>query len=207
MATPPAKPAIPEFPFPPPMPSTMTVVQRNLLVGDVESPTLKNVGEALDAAFEQCGYGKRSYFAFPGGFAMASSLEQIDETGAPKATNRWSLKVSPMRTFSLRAYLHALFNARPGHYRVIVFAVTDRAFGQSARVGAREASAWVGSGANVLPDEIGDLTFTPRHQCSALVYEFRSLGQGEAEFVDPSEITARTHLQRTGFLAALLRRD
>ncbi len=193
---------IPEFPFPPPRASAMETVERRLLVGSNKFPSLKTVGDALDAAFERCRYSKRKYYAVPGGFAMASSLEQIEDDGSPKSANRWSRVVKPMASFSLRNYLRALFNARPGHYRVIVFVVTNSLIFESKEIGDKEADAWVEGGSLVLPDEIGDRDFTPQHRCTAMIYEFRSLGNGDAEFVKPSEITAQTHLKKTGFFAA-----
>ncbi|MDQ6765288.1 MAG: hypothetical protein M3Z22_04195 [Verrucomicrobiota bacterium] len=196
-------PSIPEFPFPPPMYSSREVVQRTLLVGDKDNPSLDDVADVLDNAFEECGYGKRSYYSVPHGFAMASSLEQIEDDGTPKKTHRWSLQVEPMARFSLQSYMSALFRARPGHYRVIVFMITDLSFGQSARPNSEDARHWVDTGGDSLPEEIGARAFTTEHKCTALIYEFRRVADAPPEFVDPSEITAGTHLKNTGFLAAL----
>ncbi|GEM_PF-1313355 len=194
---------IPQFPFPPPRYSTAEKVPRNLLVTGNSNPRLKDVEASLTKAFERCGYGDKSFYAVPDGFAMASRLEQINADGTPGA-ERWSLDVTPVRRFSVRDYLKALFEARPGHYRVVVFVVTNHPFKQKdATVKSKEASAWVREGMNTLPREIGDREFSNDYVCTALIYEFKSVGGGEATFVEPSELTARDHLERSGLLAAL----
>ncbi len=200
----PARP-LPKFPFPPPLASSLDVVPRRLIVGNATAPRLADVERSLRGAFEACGYGEKNYYEVPGGFAMASRLEQMDEDGSLSA-DRWSDEVNPIREYSLRGYLAALFNARAGHYRVIVFIVTDTPFLQSeTRVGSDEAAAWVRKGLNTLPRSIGSLPYTPEHECSALVYEFKKLADGKTRFVEPSEISARTHLQKTGMWSALQR--
>ena len=40
---------------------------------------------------------------------------------------------------------------------------------------------------------------------AALIYEFKTLGGGEATFVEPSEITGQMHLEKSGLLSALSR--
>jgi hypothetical protein len=194
---------IPQFQFPPPRASAAGQVPRELLVGDLSHPRLKDVEASLSDAFERCGYGDKSFYAVPDGFAMASRLEQINADGTP-GSDRWSLDVTPVRQFSVRDYVRALFHARPGHYRVVVFMITNHPFTQRATtVKSKEASAWVRSGMNMLPREIGDRAFGADYLCTALIYEFRTVGGGEAIFVEPSELTGRDHLQRSGLLAAL----
>lgn len=194
---------IPQFPFPPPRASAFDVIPRNLLVGERSQPLLKDVKGVLEAAFEQCGYGEKSYYAVPDGFAMASRIEQIREDGSPGA-ERWSLEVEPIEDFSLGAYLNALFRARPGHYRVIVFIVTPHPFKQkNVKVNSEDAGAWVSGGLNALPEEIGNHDYTGAFQCTALVYQFRRVGNGQPQFVEPSVITGKTHLEKAGLLAAL----
>ena len=61
---------------------------------------------------------------------MASRIEQITPDGAP-AADRWSLEVAPIGEHTLQGYFKALFYARPGRYRVIVFVVTNHPFSQT----------------------------------------------------------------------------
>ena len=139
---------------------------------------------------------------------MASRIEQMNQDGTAKElADRWSLEVPPMRKFSLSAYLTALFRARPGYYRVIVFVVTSHPFSQSnTKVTASDIRLWVSSGLNALPENIASRDYTSAHRCNALIYEFKRTGTQQAEFVDPSELTGQTHLEKSGLLAAFAKR-
>jgi hypothetical protein len=197
---------VPEFPLPPPKASAFDEISRELLAGGRPHPLLRDADSALSSAFRRCGYGEKTYYAVRGGFAMASRIEQINTDGTP-STNRWSIEVIPVQRFSLNAYIAALFRARPGHYRVIVFVLTMQPFEQkSTKVTSEEASKWVSGGLNKLPKEIGDRDYSADYTCTALIYEFKQIGGGEAEFVDPSGMPGRTHLERSGLWTALERR-
>jgi hypothetical protein len=194
---------IPQFPFPPPMASAFDTIPRELLVAGKDEPKLKDVDAALSSAFAKCGYGEKSFYAVPDGFAMASRLEQINADGSFGA-NRWSLDTAPIRSFSIESYLGALFRARAGHFRVVVFVITNHPFEQTdAKVTSDQAKSWVKKGLNQLPKKIGDRDYSDDYTCTAEIYEFETLGGGEAKFVEPSEITGRTHLEKSGILAAL----
>ena len=198
--------AVPEFPWPPPRPSASYTIARDFLVlPNRERPLLTDAATSLDFAFQKAGYGKRSYYSVPGGFAMASQMEQINKDGSAKGPDdRWLLEVAQLRKFSLSSYLTALFTARPGYYRVIVFIVTSHPFSQSSvKITSEEVDQWLSGGLNRLPENIGSREFTPMHQCTALIYEFRRTAGQRAVFVDPSEITGEVHLERAGLLAAL----
>lgn len=196
---------IPQFPFPPPLASAFDTIPRDLLVVRKTHPKLKDVDVALSSAFAKCGYGEKSFYAVPDGFAMASRLEQINADGSFGA-NRWSLETAPIRSFSITSYLSALFRARAGHFRVVVFVVTNHPFGQTdAKVSSDQATSWVKKGLNQLPKKIGDRDYTDDYTCTALIYEFETLGGGQSRFVEPSEITGRTHLEKSGLLSALAR--
>ena len=193
----------PKFPWPPPKASAFETVPRELLVGNAAHPTLSTVAQAIESAFQQAGYGEKSYYSVPGGFAMASQIEQINQDGSPKeSVDRWSLETPPLRKFSLGSYLNALFTAQPGYYRVIVFVVTSQAFPQSPeRVTSEKSRQWVSSGLNKLPEKIGNQEYSSAHSCSALIYEFKQTGK-HAELVDPSQVPGKTHLDKAGLTAA-----
>jgi prepilin-type N-terminal cleavage/methylation domain-containing protein len=195
---------MPEFPWPPPKASAFEVIPRELLVSHNHATKLRDVASALEAAFRRCGYIEKSYYAVPDGFALASRIEQINEDGSA-SRDRWSLDVPNMRQFSLSAYLAALFNApRAGHFRIIVFIVTPHPFTQSnVPITAAEAREWISAGANTLPDEVGEQDYSRRHDCTALIYEFKGSGAKRAVFVEPSELSAETHLVKAGLVAAL----
>ena len=183
----------------------METVPRELFVAGKMRPKLKDVDAALSAAFAKCGYGEKSFYAVPDGFAMASRLEQINADGS-SGPNRWSLETAPLKNFSIESYLHALFQARAGHFRVVIFMVTNHPFEQTdVKVNSDEAKTWVKKGLNALPRKIGDRDYTDDYICTALIYEFKTLGGGEATFVEPSEITGQMHLEKSGLLSALSR--
>jgi hypothetical protein len=200
--------AVPEFPWPPPKASASATISRELLLANQEYPKLGDAVAALDLAFQKAGYGERSYYSVPGGFAMASRIEQMNQDGTAKGlADRWSLEVPPMRKFSFSAYMTALFRARPGYYRVIVFVVTSHPFSQSsATTTSEEAGLWVSSGLNALPENIASRDYTSAHRCTALIYEFKRMGTQHAEFVDPSKITGQIHLEKSGLLGAFAKR-
>src|SRR5256885_13375761 len=111
---------IPQFPFPPPLASAFETIPRELLVADKTQPKLKDVDKSLSDAFRKCGYGEKKFYAVPDGFAMSSRIEQMSPDGSIGA-NRWSLQIPPITNFSIESYLRALFRARAGHYRIVVF--------------------------------------------------------------------------------------
>ena len=199
--------AVPKFPWPPPKASASDTISRELLVGNAAHPTLGTVAQAIESAFEQAGYGEKSYYSVPDGFAMASRIEQINQDGTAKGpADRWSLEVPPMRKFSFSAYLTALFTARPGYYRVIVFVVTSHPFSQAdAKATSEEAQVWVSSGLNALPEDIASRDYSSAHNCTALIYEFKQTGK-HTKLMDPSQLTGKTHLNKAGLMAAFAKR-
>ena len=205
-APPPAEAEIPQFPFPPPLASAFDTIPRELLVDRKPHPRLKDVESALGAAFAKCGYGEKSFYAVPDGFAMASRLEQMNADGSSAAADRWSSETAPIKNFSIESYLRALFGARAGHFRVVVFVITSHSFEQTdVRINEDDARRWVSRGAIELPKKIGEREYTDDYACTALIYEFETLGGGDARFVEPSQITGRMHLERSGLLAAFTR--
>ena len=167
---------------------------------------LGTVAQSIESAFQEAGYGEKSYYSVPGGFAMASQIEQINQDGSPKdSIDRW-LETPPIRKVSLAWYLNALFLARPGYYRVIVFVVTSKAFPQrDAKVTSEESKQWVSSGLNKLPEEIGNQEYSSAHSCTALIYEFKQAGK-HAQLMEPSQITGKTHLDKAGLMSAFAKR-
>ncbi|MGH6802751.1 MAG: hypothetical protein ACREC3_05205 [Methyloceanibacter sp.] len=196
-----AKPAIPEFPWPPPEASASYVLPDRLF----ESyRTLGDVTGAILGALEQNGYVERSFFRTPpGGVALVTRLERINDDGSPSAENeRWAAAAQPLEsTRSLLDLLHGLFFVDPGHYRVIVFVLQDLPFSQSAEtITAQQAHTWLASGANILAPEIAALPFTGGH-VTVLIYEFAS--DGTKVQVITSQLTGKQHLERAGLLAIL----
>lgn len=199
--------AIPQFPWPPPKPTTRGPLERSLLARGPR-PTLGEVARHLEAALARVGYTERSYYAVPGGFALATRLEQITPDGTPRPDPlRWSTALPEQPVFSLGDYLHALFAAPRGDYRVIVFVVTAQAFGTTARAPTHgQADAWLTGGLDRLPRALQSLPFGADFEASALVYQFRKDGHDDpAVALESGAASADRQLARTGILAALRR--
>jgi hypothetical protein len=195
---------IPLFPWPPPQPTTLTVLDQTLFEDGEDS--LGQVANRLVAALERVGYSEGSFYAVPGGFALATRLEQIQFDGTPKPEpGRWSAALPPREGFSLADFVRALFSAPEGHYRVIVFVVNDRAFATSSETVSREeAQAWLHAGLNRLPASIADMPFERNHAITALIYQFRKVGQEREPIANPDgAAAAERQLERSGILGAL----
>lgn len=195
---------LPGFPWPPPRYSAFEVFERDSLA-PAEGARLGMVAQRFEAAFDAAGYVERSYYRVPGGFALASRAEQIRADASPyPAPERWSVDAGGAgKSFADR--LRALFNAPPGHYRVIVFVVTDQDFAAAPRAAQEgEALAWVSGGGLRLPSSIAALPFTPTHYASALIYEFERRSEHEpADVRVPSAAPGRVHLEKGGLWQAL----
>ena len=112
---------------------------------------------------------------------------------------RWSTDLPAREVFSLADYLKALFSAPEGHYRVIVFIVSDQPFATAAAAPSEaQADAWLHGGLNVLPAAIAGLPLGPGHACTALIYQFHKQGfQGQATSVLDGAAEAALQLQRS----------
>jgi hypothetical protein len=196
-----AQSPMPEFPWPPPSASASYVLPDRLFASN---RTVGDVTEAILAALEQNGYVERSFYrTAPGGVALITRLERINDDGSPSAeTERWPAAAQPNQsTRSLLDFLQGLFFVDPGHYRVIVFVLQDLPFSQSAEtITAQQAHAWLTLGANVLPPNIAALPFAGSH-VTVLIYEFAS--DGSKVQVVTSQLTGKQHLERAGVLAVL----
>jgi hypothetical protein len=203
--------SIPEFKIPPPLASALQEVPRELLTGGEAAPRLGNAEAALNGAFTKRHYSEKKYYALRddsgsrNGFALASSIERINPDGSTNEEDRWVQDLPPIKKFSIADYVAALFRARPGRFRVIVFVLTDKPLTQNtdARVSSDEAKLWTKKGAESLPKEIAEMGYTSDYKCTALIYEFKTFAGSKPEFVEPSEITGEMHLEKSGILAAL----
>jgi hypothetical protein len=197
---------MPWFPWPPPLASARAEMPARLVhtSGTIES--LKSVAGRLERAFRGAGYAEISYYAIPGGFAMATRLEQFAADGTSfAAPERWSADVAPPQVFGLRTYLQALFRASPGRFRIIVLAITPRAFRENhrVRVTREEATDWVKDGFNKLPKVYDQYAYTDEYSCTALVYEFEKAAPDNPAVLKDPGLPADTHLQKSNILKGL----
>jgi hypothetical protein len=187
---------MPDFPWPPPLPSAWEQIPTNLLLAGLgTAPTLKVVEQRLSNALDGAGYYQRGYFGAPGGFALITQMERFLPDGAPVADRRWTMPIAKS-TFSLEAYVKELLFTDPGHFRIVVLIVTTKAIQPSDKpMSASGMFELAGSGAMSLGTAIGDLPFTDKHSCMALIYEFARVGS-DAQVVRPGTLLGRVHLER-----------
>lgn len=196
--------SLPNFPWPPPRYSAFSTIA-NAWVAQGAAPVLGEVARRLEQAFDSAGYGERTYYRIPGGFALVSRIEHIRADASPMPDpERWVVDTPRVRAGFID-HIRALFNAPPGFYRVIVFVVTDQDFVAAEQAPtATEAREWLTGGGLRLPAGIALQPYGARHYTTALIYEFeRRSNQAQASVRDPSPAPGRTHLDRAGLWQAL----
>ncbi|MEM1220039.1 MAG: hypothetical protein AAGH79_14055 [Bacteroidota bacterium] len=195
--------AIPDFPFPPPPASASQSLDKTLFR---QAEDMGGVDQMLKKAISSCGYYEKSYYSLPEGFALVTRIEQIQEDGSPmNGDARWSTNIVGMEEFSLQAYLKALFTERKGYFRVFVFMITNRPFGQTGTpVDQDQAKQWISEGLNKLPKGLAERPFSLDHNVSVLVYEFEQTETGKANYLKPGRHTSQTHLEKSRILEILV---
>ena len=118
---------LPPFPWPPPQPAAVALFDRDIplsLLGE-RGTTLQGAHYRLARALRSIDPNfESSAFGVPGGFALMTKTEQMNEQGQPApGLFRWRAFQQPPR--SIRDYLYRLFLSPPGFYRTIVFVFTD----------------------------------------------------------------------------------
>lgn len=168
------------------------------------------IDRRLRNTLETRGYTDFGYYRVPGGFALATRIERMTETGTPWSDDgRWVMRSPSLLTLSgelsLARIIDALINADPGRYRVLVFVVTDRAVVSSAPpISVEGASSLVTDGGASLPGSLGAALFTPGHNVTVLIYEFERPALGQyPKPVSASAVPGLTQLQRSGVLPLL----
>ncbi|MBB5340040.1 hypothetical protein [Tunturiibacter gelidoferens] len=201
----PSRPLSPSFPWPPPPSTSMQVLPEDLFKQQPPLHSIDDANHLLLSALESKGYVEHSYYSVPGGFALVTRIEQIDSTGAPlPPPDRWALGKVQLRQPSLQEWAKALFNARPGFYRVIVFVISNKPFSQSgAMPDQTQARQWITEGSNVLDSSVASTPIAPGYNCTALIYEFRRDLDHGTLFVEDSAPDARTQLKNAGIWSAL----
>lgn len=195
----------PLLPWPPPRPSGRFAFPWAVWETGGPPPTLGDLDDRLRAALAAVGHDELGYYAVPGGFAAVTRLERMEEDGrAVEQSRRWTLGPEPLRSFSLADYIHRLFDAEPGYFRLIAFVVTPNAFAAGEPAPFSLFERWAMEGANVLPARLRTRLFSQDTIVTALVYEFtKSRGAETARLEEPGRLTGRQHLVRAGILSAL----
>lgn len=203
-----ARPADPaEFPWPPPRASAETVMAPALLP-EAGLRSLGEVANALEAALRDARYRRWSYAPVPNGFALISQLEQMKPDGTPSPEPaRWSTSLPSGAAMTLLQFVKALATAPEGHYRVIVFVVTDQPWQRTGPVpNSSVAEKWLSSGWTRLPEQVRQRDYSPQFVTTVLVYEFRkTTDHSDASFIETGRLPAEEHLERAGIIRALTR--
>lgn len=189
-------------PFPTPIPKPSAEARLTERFYKV-TPKLKDVNRILMSALDSNKYSRWSYYYIEGGFVLVTQLERIKSNGISYAeSDRWNDQSTSGagRPFSLKDYINALFHARPGYYRCIVFIVTSKNFTTSGTLpDSFTADIWLDKGFNYLPVEVLESDLTQQHTVSAMIYEFKKPENGtKVTLVIPSSVSGNKHLINSG---------
>lgn len=187
------------FTWPPPKASAEEAIPDKWF-RDSSDTRLHAVADKIEKSLRLAHYRQWSYYSVPNGFALATHLEQIKSNGSPlKGDDRWKMGIPQMRNLSLIQFLKALTKAPPGHYRAIVFIVTDAPWRQTEEAPkSSDIEKWVFGGANQLPSSIGEIRYAEDYQTKALIYQFSKNASGSVIHVLPSPASGKIHLERSG---------
>ncbi|MCB0640459.1 MAG: hypothetical protein KDC44_02420 [Phaeodactylibacter sp.] len=190
------------FPFPPPKASASQILPTMYFE---DAKNLGDVDRVLSSAIGGVGYTEKSYYYVPDGFALVTRLEQINQDASSMPPpDRWSANLLPLRRFSLVDYLNALFMGKKGTFRVFVFVVTPYPFSQTSEAPTKpEAQEWLDSGYNVLPPQLAQKEYTYEYNVTALIYEFELVENGESHFIENSNHSSQTHLEKSRIISQL----
>ncbi len=185
-----------------PRPSVQMRLPREIF-GDTNA--LSDVSKKLENALDKASYWEFSFYEVTNGFALVTRLERINPDGTHVPEGQRFELPSHKVELALADYIKSLFFAPSGHYRFIVFVVTDQAFSASGDpLDEQGAVGLLHGGASALTTEIRKKDFSAQHNVHALVYEFQKKSKQEtAEFVQPGRISPNLHLTNAGLLPAL----
>ena len=188
---------VPAFPWPPPTPSTRWSFLINALEESSRLNTFKDMDWLLCGLLNKADYSDVAYFDVPGGFALVTQIECIDENGCPEpGPRRFQTNAPPLRVFSLddiRRYIKKLISPDANRYRVIVFIISEVPFSTpNGPPDIETTTSWLKNGLNVLPAEIGSLPINSKCTCSILIYEFvKAASDGAISVVETSNQNPR----------------
>ena len=162
------------------------------------------LADRILALVRKARYRSWGFYAAPGGFAVVTRIEQLDqENGVALAGDqRWASEVKVAGT----SILDGIFTVRRprGVYRVIAFVLTTdpRSGGPvtDPAVMLQLARRWGISGALDLPEVLRSNPITRVQRLFALVYEFESAVGGETRVHSPGLWTLDHHFEDAGIV-------
>jgi hypothetical protein len=163
--------ALPPFvPWPPLRPTDRYVFPSELVL---RFRTVSEFNNFLVTKLREAGYDSFSYFSAPGGFSLATRVEQLDEKRAPVAgTRRWIMDTAN-GPHSFKEYILSLLRNRRGHFRVFIFVLTnDPRPPRSEDATPEDAIRWAKTGCASIPETLGGAKITGDYVFYVLTYEF-----------------------------------
>ncbi len=185
------------LPWPPPPPSAYVKIDKAMF--PCQACTLGVIDDQLRSALLAAGYDSFSYYGVPGGFALITRIEQIDNNGLTlSGQDRWSVEV---RARTLSDMFKALIFAPIGHFRIIAFIISSVpvTFDQyNAKLA--DIEKWSSSGSSRLPDDFRSNLFTDSHEVEVMIYEFSKSTNNAPPVTIPGRWTTHIHLSHTKFI-------
>lgn len=166
----------PFLPWPPLEPSSSDEVTSHFT-----GPTYADVNRRISARLDSAGYGRWWYFSVPDGFAMATPLERVDQSGRPAPEDeRWAAGKALFRG-GLGAYFKRVMKGDSARFRMLVFVVSPHKLQTSADpANETDVRRWTTTGRRSLSDDVSQVRFGASH-VFLFVYEFtRTRGRDAA---------------------------
>ena len=200
--------SIPAFHLPPPQPSADTDLDKNLFKS---AKYLKDVDVTLTAALQKAGWGDRHYYQLIkdnqslDGFAMIAQPEQIKEDGTPQeGDKRWELKLDTWKKGDFWDYIKSMFRTKEGHFKLIVFIISKTEISPSdEKLEFQKAMGWFMKGCTGLPESIGNVDYTDKFNCAALIYEFEQIGDQKEPKLIANNTSTEIYLKKSNIWQAL----
>ncbi len=181
------------FPFPP-----VSGYTNALIPGDVfkDCKNLEKVNQKIAVALDKCGYRDMSYYTVPGGFAIVTGLEKIDDADGSTVNENDRFAI----TCSDKMRVTDVVSPQKGCFREIAFVVTNTTFALNDPKSLRSiAPNWIADRTIELPKTVGDTRFGKDYHCFVLVYEYKAPSAGTHLLpVWPTMYSATEHLHKSG---------
>lgn len=167
--------------------------------------TFGEVEDSLTDLITDAGYDWRQIYAFPGGFAIVTRVEQTRADWTPMLPpDRWAADVGEIKDWSVSEVIRRFASAPSGYFQVIAFIVTDQPVMTTTKPATySDLTSKLPPGADRLPKALSDPSINDDTRCTVLVYEFRKADGQDAVAIVPGSASARDHLTRASLSTGL----
>jgi hypothetical protein len=195
---------MPEFPWQPPKPSSMTQIPDEFLQ-ITDKTKLDDIAHKIALALDDAGY-EYTYYSAQDGFAIASKIEQYNKDGTSKTgSDRYASEITPPKIFSIESFVKALFCANPGLYRVFAFIVTTVPVVPGTKPISKDSAVVIASsGSSGLASDVAEIKATRKYHCTVLVYEYEQKSvRSDAKEIVPGAMVGKDHLTKAKIFKGL----